>query len=106
MPMTVFFDASLHLETVHRKVQQFDDSNQERDLQAVDMFAGDGNFTTECRKVGLTCDAVGIRISDSHDILTQQGFWFVLGLILRVVAWTTILVSQFRSTNYGATARV
>ena len=85
-PQDGFFDASQHLEEIHKQVGDFDKSSQERDLQAIDMFCGAGNFNAECNKVGIACQPVDLRVSDSHNLLTAKGFWCILSLILRIVS--------------------
>ena len=83
-PHDDYWDASLHLDEVHREVVNFDvDPENVRCLSTLDLFGGSGNFSKECTsrehtslKIDIECDM------ENHNILTRRGFFFILTAIL------------------------
>jgi len=80
-----FFDASTSLTTVSSMVDACDE--QERTLHAMDIFAGQANFTKVCSDNGHSCETIDV-LSDpeNHDILTAVGFYYILSRVLKVVS--------------------
>ena len=83
-----FFDASSaeNRVAIDHAVMQFDHECT-RDLDAMDLFCGAGNFCREARSRGQRAVAIDIlRDKQNHDITTETGFIFILTAVLRIAA--------------------
>ena len=88
------FDASKHLQEIHNHVTMFDDAETPRDLQAMDLFSGEGAFNQTVKEAGMSCVSVDILTDPTdHNILSQHGFYNILNLVLRLVPGLTKDVS-------------
>lgn len=78
------FDASQHLEQIETMVEAFDrNCPNGRELESLDLFAGKGNFASECEIRGHSTLAVDVLYDKVHmDLLKETGFHFVLLKIL------------------------
>lgn len=82
-----YFDASQHLGEVAEFVRAYDASGQGRDLESLDVFAGEGNFERVCQENNIRCEGVEIKRDPiRQNLLCSEGFNYMLHLVLRVVA--------------------
>ena len=80
------FDATSaeNLPAIDHAVREFD-HDCSRDLHAMDLFCGAGNFAREAERRGQKAMAIDIvRDKRNHDITTERGFLYILTGILRI----------------------
>ena len=71
------FDAASSLGLVEEVVEKFDRNGRPRDLQALDLFCGEGNFQHECERSEIPVEGIDILKDEvNHNILTAHGFSF------------------------------
>ena len=81
------FDAASNLCLIESFVERFDRDGRARDLEALDLFAGEGNFKKECEKLNVNAEGIDILTDKlNHDILTHRGFTYILQAVLRLVS--------------------
>ena len=76
-----FFDATANLKEVEGYVQRFDRHNS-RNLQSLDLFAGEGTFYNVSKDAGLNSRKVD-KLHDpiNENLLTKAGFFATLALV-------------------------
>ena len=88
-PTDGLFDASEHLDQVCEFVKAFNESGQPRDIESVDLFAGEGVFQRKCQEKGMKSEGVELKKDPvKQNLLCAEGFNFALHLILRVAPCT------------------
>lgn len=82
------FDATTNLDQIEAYVKAFDaDPTKKRDLQTMDIFAGEGNFTKTCKQREISCASVDILYDNvKHNFVSETGFYHILSLMLTVVS--------------------
>ena len=94
------FDATSaeNLPAIDHAVREFD-HDCSRDLHAMDLFCGAGNFAREAERRGQKAMAIDIvRDKRNHDITTERGFLCILTGILRIAPRLIRVFFQFRGS--------
>ena len=78
------YDATTDLSAIHDRIVEFD-RNEARDLDALDLFSGQGAYANTCADSGMTCRAADIAHDPIREnILCKQGFFFIVQLVCSI----------------------
>ena len=100
LPSFPIFRAADHLNDVVDAIEKFDNDGHPRLIQCVDGFSGAGGITKEYERYGANVASFDIaRDNDMQNLLTKNGFYFILSLVLRIERWGS-MPNGFPCSNF------